>query len=314
MKLRIPTILPSVLALSLVATLPGVAQDPNSSAPAQSGGWRRFQPDPNAPPPDAQAPNNWGADGGGQQAPPQQAPPQAGPTRLTIPAGTWLTVRVNEPLSSDHNKPGDAFFATLAQPIVVNGLVIARRGQAVSGTVSEAQKAGRVSGLSKLGLELTEIGLADGDQAQVRTKLMERRGDTSYGRDAAAIGTTVGAGAAIGAAVNGGVGAGIGAAAGVLVSTIGVMMTRGTPTVVYPETPLTFRLESPVTIEGPAEAFQPASQQDYGQNVSMRRPAPGPGYGPPPPYYYRPYPYAYGYPYPYFWGPTIVFRGGFRRW
>jgi hypothetical protein len=299
-----------------------MAQDSNNSSPAQSGGWRRFQPDPNAPPPEAQgpnneaqAPNNWGADGQGAQTAPAPYAPQ-GPKHLTIPAGTWITVRVNEPLSSDHNKPGDAFFATLAQPIIVNGLVIAHRGQGVSGMVSEAQKAGRVSGLSKLGLELTEVGLADGGQAQVKTRLMERHGDTSYGRDAAAIGTTVGTGAAIGAAVNGGVGAGVGAAAGVVASTIGVLLTRGTPTVVYPETALTFRLESPVTVSGPPDAFQPPTQQDYGQNATMRRPAPGPGY-PRAPYggaYYAPYPYPYAYGYPYFWGPTVVFRGGFRRW
>ena len=310
MKFAKISILPSVLGISLVATLPGVAQD--TYGPAPSTGWRRFQP--NTPSPDAvTAPDPSGEPA---QAPPAAPPQQAGPMRLTIPAGTWVTVRVNEPLSSDHNKPGDAFFATLAQPLVVNGLVVARRGQAVSGMVSETQKAGRVSGLSRLGLELTEIGLADGSQAQVKTRLMERRGDTSYGRDAAAIGGTVATGAAIGAAVNGGVGAGVGAAAGVVASTIGVLLTRGRPTVVYPEMPLTFRLESPVTVESSAEAFQPASQQDYGQ-TALRRPATAPGYGPPPsPYYYGPYPYpyAYAYPYPYFYGPTFVFRGGFRRW
>ena len=37
--------------------------------------------------------------------------------------------------------------------------------------------------------ELTELGLVDGRQVQVKTRLMQRRGDTSVGRDAAAIGT-----------------------------------------------------------------------------------------------------------------------------
>ncbi len=36
---------------------------------------------------------------------------------------------VNEPLSSDHNVSGDTFTATLTQPLIANGYVVARRGQ-----------------------------------------------------------------------------------------------------------------------------------------------------------------------------------------
>jgi hypothetical protein len=222
-------------------------------------------------------------------------------------------------LSSDHNQTGDAFTGTLLEPIVVNNLLIARRGAIVRGIVAQAEKAGRVSGVSHLKLELTGVQLADGRQAQMKTQLIDRRGNTSYGRDAAAIGTTTGVGAAIGAGVNGGVGAGVGAAAGLVVSTIGVLLTRGRPTVVYPETPLTFSTQTPLTLDNSQQAFQYVSDQDY--NARVARPAPprpayGPGYPPPGPYYgyYAP---AYAYPYPYFYGPSFYFRyGGHwgRRW
>ena len=320
----------SMLTVSVGGWLPVFAQNPNPAGPAPSGGWRRFEPsnpaDVPPEPPEYQEPQS--------QAPPppryQTQPPAASyPTRITIPAGTWIAVRVNEPLSSDHNQPGDYFTGTLVQPIVANGRVIARRGQTVSGVVSEAKKAGRVEGLSRLGLELTEISLADGDQVQVKTKLMERHGDTSFGRDAVGIGAAVGTGAAIGAAVNGGVGAGVGAAAGVLVSTIGVMMTRGKPTVVYPETPLTFRLDAALNVEARSDAFPQVTQQDY-DDRGLRQPGPprngygqpgprayGPGYGyppPPPPYYnfyggFSPY---YGY----LWSPgfSFYYHRGYRRW
>jgi hypothetical protein len=307
-KSRLPWILTSVLVLSL----PGIAQNVSQAGPpsASSGGWRKFQPsdqsaDPAPPPPadETQDPN---------QASP---PPRYAPATVTLPAGTWVTIRVNEPISSDHSQPGDAFTGTLLEPIVANGLLIARRGQTVSGIVSEAQKAGRVSGTSRLGLELTEIQLSDGRQVQVKTRLMERRGDTSYGRDAAAIGTTTAAGAAIGAGVNGGVGAGVGAAAGLVASTIGVMLTRGRATVVYPETALTFRMETALNVDNSQQAFQPASQQDYNARIA-RPPAPRR----PPPYYYGGYyppVYAYPYPYPYFYGPSFYFGYGGRwgrRW
>ncbi len=246
-----------------------------------------------------------------------------------LPAGTWVTARLNEPLSSDRNQTGDGFTGTLLEPIIVNGLLIARRGETVTGIVTEAQKAGRVSGVSHLKLELTGIQLADGRQIQVKTKLIDRKGNTSYGRDAFAIGATTATGAAIGAGVNGGVGAGVGAAAGLVVSTIGVLLTRGRPTVVGPETPLTFSMETPISLDNSQQAFQYASQMDY--NAGLRPPmrpgygaAYGPGYpAPPPPYYYGGYyapAYAYPYyPYPYFYGPSLYFgfggRWGYgRRW
>lgn len=348
----------SVLILSLVATLPGIAQD-QAAPPApttNSGGWRKFDPQrdqqqaaaepaspPAAdagepqdqappPPPAAQGPYQQAAPPQGayqqpayqqpayQQAPPPAAPRYA-PTSVTLPAGTWITMRLNEPLSSNHNQTGDAFTGTLLEPLIANGLLIARRGETVTGIVTEAQKAGHVSGVSHLKLELTGIQLADGRQIQIKSKLIERRGNTSYGRDAAAIGATTGVGAAIGAGVNGGVGAGVGAAAGLVVSTIGVLLTRGRPVVVGPETPLTFAMETPITLDNSQQAFYYATQQDY--NAGYRQPALrpayrsayGPGY-PPPPYAYPP---VYGYPYyayPY-WGPSLYFgfgRGWGRRW
>ena len=80
----------------------------------------------------------------------QQAPPPAIPAQLTIKPGTYVTVRINQPLSSDRNQAGDAFSATLVRPIVVDGVVVADRGQTLGGKVTEAKKAGRVEGTSRL--------------------------------------------------------------------------------------------------------------------------------------------------------------------
>ena len=246
----------------------------------------------------------------GESRPPDPPPL---PAEVRLPAGSWITVRVDQPLSSDRNQPGDAFTATLVQPLVADGVVIARRGQTVAGRVAEAKKAGRAKGTSRLGIEITEVSLVNGEQLPVKTQLMERRGDTSVGRDAAAIGVTTGTGAAIGAGVAGGVGAGIGAGAGALVSIIGVLVTRGKPTVVYPEMMLTFRVEAPLTVSiARSMAFQPARPQDYSQPVLYRRPPPRLL---PPPYYAGYYPpYFWG---PGYWGPSFVFysgRGFYRRW
>jgi hypothetical protein len=251
-----------------------------------------------------------------------QAPEIQVPATLTVPAGKYLTVRTTGFLSSDRNQPGDFFSATLAEPLVVDGFVVAARGQTLNGRVVDVAKAGRVKGTSSMRIELTELNLVDGQQIPFKSQMVYRKGETSVGRDAAAIGTTTAVGAAIGAGVGGGFGAGMGAIGGALVSTVGVLVTRGRPTIVGPESLLTFRVEQPIaisTVRSPS-AFAAVDRRDYSG------PQAGPGFA------QRPYGYAYGYaaaPYPYYapyWGTGFYFgprfyggygyRGGFygRRW
>lgn len=233
----------------------------------------------------------------------QSPSPPPVPSQLIIPAATFITVRVNQVLSSDRNQQGDAFSATLERPIVVDGILVAPRGATLAGRVAEAQKAGRVQGTSRLGIEMTDLTLADGQQVPVQSQLLTRNGRTSTGQDAAAIGTTTGAGAAIGAAADWGRGAAIGAGAGAAAGIVGVLLTRGQPTIITPESELTFRLTAPVDVntEHAPQAFRPVDPADYNPPAPPRLQTRAPGYSPRPPYY-APYPYYYPYPY---WGPTV---------
>ena len=296
------------LTLAALAAAPVFGQDlPPQASP---GGWRKFgerQAD-QANPPSRRSEDDSREQAGGPPPPPPARRFEA-PETLTIPAGTWLTVRVDQALSSDHNQPGDAFTATLAKPLVVDGLVVARRGQTIAGRVADVKRGGRVKGTSSLAIEITEIGLVDGQQVTVQSQLIEHTGGTSVGRDATAIGTTTGLGAAIGAAAGGGFGAGMGAIAGAGASAIGVLVTRGHATVVYPESQLTFRITQPVTIHNRSgQAFHPARQEDFEPHLQTRQARPQPSLMAPPPYYG-------GYPYPYFYGPRVYYRGYYgRRW
>ena len=276
------------------------------------------QPDPQSDP---------SAQNQGQGAPPSQTaqPNQALPPQsLTLPAGTVIRVRTDEWLSSEQNFPGDAFSAVLDQPIVIDGWVVARRGQSETGRVAVAKKAAHGGGTSQLGVQLSEFTMVDGQRVSLQTELVQTSaGGPSSGQKAAVIGTTTGIGAAIGAVADGGPGAAIGAAAGAVAGAIGVQSTRGRPTVIAPETVLSFRLESPITIstERSQFAFQPVTQDDYNSHTATSRPerlvAPGgPGY--PRPYYGYPYayPYGYGYGYPYAYYPVpfgFGFYGGYGR-
>ncbi len=311
------------VAVALSSGLASYGQDNPAPNTPSSGGWRRFgdsnRGSTNPNPADANVEQEPG--GPGSQRGPGYAPAPIPPT-LTLPVGSWITVRVDQPLSSDHNQAGDSFSATLVQPLVADGRVIAHPGQRVQGRVVETQKAGRAKGTSRLGIELTELALVNGVQVPLKTQLVERRGDTSVGRDVGAVGVTAGAGAAIGAAAAGGFGAGLGALAGAGAATIGVLTTRGKATVVYPETQLTFRLEQPITIstERSEQAFETVRGQDYERAPSLRqRPMgrPGPGYYPgyyPPPAYYGAYPY-FGSSLYWSSGPRFYYGRGYRgRW
>ena len=265
------------------------------------------------------------------QLPPQGAPAQPrgiAPSTLRLPAGALISVRLNEWLSSDRNHPGDTFGGTLDQPLVVQGWVVARRGQTVLGRVDVAQKASQGNGVSRLGLEITELTLVDGEQLPVSTEMQQAAAPPappgSAERNVATVGTTTVLGTIAGAAVGGGQGAAIGAGLGATAGLAAVLYTRTRPTTVGPETLLSFRLQSPVEIstETGRVAFQPVTQSDYKDQDAyanaprLRRPGGGPGY--PPPYYYDGYCGPWGwscYPGPYWgWGVWVGPRfGRFRR-
>jgi hypothetical protein len=226
---------------------------------------------------------------------------------------------MNSFLTTDRNQPGDAFTSSLIEPLVIDGFVVAHRGQIVNGRVVDVKKAGRVSGTSSMRVELTELLLADGQQLPIHTQLVYREGPTSIGRDAGAIGGTTALGAIVGAAATGtGFGAGMGAIGGAVVGTIGVLVTRGRPTIIHPESVLTFRIEQPLAIStaNSGGAFEPVTRQDYNAN-GFRPGAPGgqgygyAGAGYPPAYGYPGYPYAYGYGYG--WGGPFLGVGFYGR-
>ncbi len=246
-----------------------------------------------------------------QQGQMPQMPPV--PAQITVPAGTYLTVRVNQRISSDKNQVGDPFTATLVRPLVANGVVLAEPGQTIGGRVAQVQKSGHVSGLAKLGVELTDLALVDGQQLPIKTMLVSRTANSTTGRDAGAIAGTTALGAAAGAVADLGRGAAIGAGAGAVVGIVGVLVTRGQPSVIYPEQELTFRIEEPLTVstEHSPQAFRYVQPNEYSNQLAY---GPTPGYGAPAPGYavapapYYAYPY-YGYPYYYPYAGFSLFVG-----
>jgi outer membrane biosynthesis protein TonB len=201
-----------------------------------------------APEPPAPAPPVRSAPEPVKQPEPAPPAPEPEPNRVTLSAGTMIPIRLVDGLSTERSVAGDSFTATLDAPLVVSGFAIAERGARVEGKVVDSQKAGKASGVSSLGIVLTQITTSDGQHVHVETQTFTKKGDTSHGQDAAKVGAGAGIGAVIGAIAGGGRGAGIGAAVGGAAGAGDVLLTRGKPATLATETRINFRLSQAVTI------------------------------------------------------------------
>jgi len=117
----------------------------------------------------------------------------------------------------------------------------------VQGRIVEAERAGRVKGLSRLALELTQAQYIGRSTSKDSDRNFQQAGESSKAltpqdrrrcRDRAAIGAIAG----------GGKGAAIGAGAGGRSRTGGVMATRGKEAQLAIETRLSFRLRDAVNL------------------------------------------------------------------
>lgn len=174
---------------------------------------------------------------------PEPAPP------VTVPAGTKLRVSLIDTVSSDKSHAGDAFAASLAEPVVIDGETVLAKGTRVRGRVVDAKQSGRVKGRASIELKLTAVILTDGRAVNLSTKPYSAVAEATKKRDAAMIGGGAGLGAVIGAIAGGGKGAAVGAAVGGGAGTGAVLATKGKEIRYAPETRLQFTLASPIHIQ-----------------------------------------------------------------
>src|SRR5438270_648596 len=73
---------------------------------------------------------------------------------IVIPSGTPIEVRIDQALSTQRNRAGDKFNATLDQPIVSGDHVVVPRGARIQGHVSTSRSSGRLEGRAVLGVTL----------------------------------------------------------------------------------------------------------------------------------------------------------------
>jgi hypothetical protein len=162
-----------------------------------------------------------------------------------VDSGTRILLSLVSSVNTKSAVPGDRVYLETAYPILSKGRVVIPRGSFVMGTVTEAQRPGRVKGKPSLQLRFDSLTLPNGvvrdfrsrpgsvdGQGDVSRAEGKLKGEGNKGGDARTVGETTAAGTSVGAiagsaAGHAGMGAGIGAAAGAAAGLIGVLASRG---------------------------------------------------------------------------------------
>ncbi|HEU5457383.1 MAG TPA: BON domain-containing protein [Terracidiphilus sp.] len=183
------------------------------------------------------------------QAAPQQPPPPPQPVvrQVAIPTGTSIPIRLVDAISTKTAQPNDVFHASVAQDVVINGLVAIPRGAPVLGRVVDVHEAAHFKGAAMLSLQLTQIS-AQGQRIDVTTDTFMREGKARGKNTAEKAGGGAVLGAIVGALAGGGKGAAIGALAGGGAGAGINAVTRGEQIELPSETPLEFHLQNPADV------------------------------------------------------------------
>jgi hypothetical protein len=186
-------------------------------------------------------------------APPPPAPVEKPkPQPIVVPAGTVLTVKTGQALSSKNSQAGQTFLATLAQPVSVGGRSAVPAGSTVSGTVVTAKAKGKIKGEGQLDLALTSISVG-GHTYQIQTNVLSSTVKGKGKRTAATTGGGAAGGALIGGIAGGGKGAAIGAGVGAAAGFLGGTFTGNKQIEIPAESALSFTLAEPLTLPPPGQ-------------------------------------------------------------
>lgn len=170
------------------------------------------------------------------------------PQKVTVPAGTQLSIRITDELSSEKAQVGDVFHGSISSPVAIDGRTVIPTSADVEGRVVEVKSAGRFAGQSDLVIELTRL-MMNGKSYQITSDRWSKQGSGRGKATAAKVGGGAAVGAILGGIFGGGKGAAIGAAAGAGAGTGVSAATKGQQIVLKPETVLSFQLQSPVTVQ-----------------------------------------------------------------
>jgi len=178
-------------------------------------------------------------------APAPPPPPQ--PKKISVPAGTQLSIRLIDALDSEKSQVGDSFRATLNAPVVIEDEVVIPQDADVQGRVVDVKSAGRYAGAASMALELTSVSF-NGKTYNLSTNQWTRETKGRGKGTAGKIGGGAALGAIIGGIAGGGKGAAIGTIAGAGAGTGVATVGKGQQIHLGSEALISFSLQNPITV------------------------------------------------------------------
>jgi type IV secretion system protein VirB10 len=183
-----------------------------------------------------------------------------------IPRGTHVLLRMLNSVSTRTAAEGNQVYLQTVTPVAIDGAMVIPPGTYVQGSVSHAQRSGRVKGRAELGIRLETMTFTGGKIVKISPRLSAvDSGETGQkiddaesqikqaptrGKDAEQVAILAGSGAAIGGLADRTFkGAGIGAGVGTAVGLAKVLLTRGNEVDLHQGTTLDVVFDRAVVIE-----------------------------------------------------------------
>ena len=210
---------------------PTATSPPSSATPVASG---------NASSPETTQP-------GAQQQANAPPPPPATVPSPEVPAGTVLSIRMNQGIDVKHAQSGETFSGTIVNPVNVEGDTVIPAGSIADGVVLHAHKRGHFKGASVLQLTLTGLNV-NGQHYRLDTSSLTRTKKGKGKRTAAFLGGGTGLGMLIGGVASGGVGLLVGGLAGAGAGTAGAAFTGNKDINIPAESVVSFKLERSIQL------------------------------------------------------------------
>src|SRR5262245_33018683 len=167
---------------------------------------------------------------------------------LVVAADSVIGLQLESPVTSEKAQVEDSVTARVTRDVKVGDRVAIPAGAKAFGEVTLVERGGKLRDRARLGVRFTSVVLADGTRLPMHTETIFRDGDPPGRESAAKIGGGAIGGAIIGGILGGAKGAAIGGSIGAGAGSAAVVAGDRNAATLSAGTPLTVRLEDPVTV------------------------------------------------------------------
>jgi hypothetical protein len=171
------------------------------------------------------------------------------PVSVSIPAGTTLTIRIDQHISVKTSRAGDTFTGEMVDPVLASdNSVLVPKGALVGGVVDVSHRRGHFKGRSLLELRLTSLTM-NGTEYPLMTRDVARSKKGKGRRSTALIAGGSGLGMLVGGLATGGVGLVVGGLVGGGTGTAAAGLTGNRDIEIPAESIVSFKLANDLVVQ-----------------------------------------------------------------